>query len=200
MNLDNWNVFYKYNGLDRTSHNSVYVPYINSDKTVYCMDYSKSSSFFFENESRWLQHIQHEDYAPEILDIDNKNKHITFKWYNTSINHLIFNHTSVELEKVNSVLAKLEKQNILKLNFFPHTCFVDKHDNIRVHDFYACASANNPMIEMEKIQSVLGNIQKFFYAKHETNGLVNLKNVYAELITQNRGDWPQCLSTTLVMY
>ena len=200
MNLDNWQVFYKYNNLDRATHNSVYVPYVNVDKTVYCMDYSNANSFFFDNEIKWLEHIQHESYAPELLDINKKEKYITFKWYNTSINHLIFNHKFDSIDKVSNTLEQIEKQNILKLNFFPHTCYVDSDQNIRTHDFYACASANNPLIEMEKIQGVLGNIQKFFYAKHESNGLVNLKSVYAELINQNRGEWPRCLNTTLLTY
>lgn len=200
MNLANWTRFYKYNNLDRVDQNAVYTPYISPDRDVYCMDFSNASTLFFNNEVTWLEHVQNEPYAPELLDIDKQNKYITFKWYDTSVNHLIFNHKFTQQSQAQDTLHLLEKQNILKLNFVPHTCYIDNENNLRVHDFYACASANAPLIEMEKIAGVMSGVTKYYYEQHSVDGMVSLKNVYIDAIRQNRGGWPECLSTTFLTY
>lgn len=214
MNYNNWNLFYKYQNRQRTAPNAVYVPRVNPEGNIFCMDYNYDTvyfqdrrnytqqhmDFFFENEVRWLTHFADEDFAPEIIDIDKANKIILFKWYNSSLNHLIENNEYNFTDKVNAVLQKLEKNNVLKMNFYPHTCYIDNSGNIRVHDFYACGSLNTPYIEMSKIENILGNITKFYYSRHEADGLVNLKNMYVELIEKNQGSWPECLSSSLTMY
>ena len=200
MNLQNWTRFYKYNNLNRADQNSVYVPYVSPDKKTFCMDYSNSSEFFFDNEVRWLEHLQNETYAPELIDIDKTHKYITFEWYDSSVNHLMFDHKFIQIEQAQSTLAALEKQNIIKLNYFPHTCYIDNNNNFRIHDLYACASVNNSQIPFDKIEHSLSDITKFYYQQHVNNGIVDLKRVHASMIAKNQGDWPQCLKTTLVMY
>lgn len=216
MNVEEWQIFYKYQNRGMVRPNIVYVPRISPDKKIFCMHYNFDRryfydrvgytqahiDFFFENECKWLEHIQNEKYAPEIIDIDKNKQQIFFKWYDSSLNHLIeFAKWKNEYtDKVNDVLNSLEDSNIIKMNFYPHNTYLDDNDNIRVHDFYACASLNSPYIPMDKIEVILGNINKFYYEKHTTEGLVNLKNMYIEVIKNNRGEWPVCLATNLQTY
>lgn len=216
MNIEEWSIFYKYQNRGMVRPNIVYVPRISPDKNIFCMQYQYDRryfydragytqahiDFFFENECKWLEHIQNESFAPEIIDIDKNKQLIFFKWYDSSLNHLIeFAKWKNEYtDKVNDVLSKIEKSNIIKMNFYPHNTYLDSNNNIRVHDFYACASLNSPYIPMEKIEVILGNINKFYYQQHTQDGLVNLKNMYIDVITKNRGDWPVCLHTNLQTY
>ena len=200
MNLDNWTRFYKYNDLDRADQNNVYVPYISPDKQTYCMDYSNSNNFFFENEVKWLDHLQNETYVPEVIDIDTSKKYITFKWYDTSLNHLFFNHNLQHLEQAQTVLKNLERSNILKLNYFPHTCYVDDNDNVRIHDLYGCASSYQSKVSFDIIEPILNDITKFYYQQNVQDGMIDLHNMHVDGINKNQGNWPKCLTSTLLTY
>ena len=48
MNIEDWDIFLKYKNKNQMLSNSVYVPYVNKEKTVFCMDYNYNSKYFFD--------------------------------------------------------------------------------------------------------------------------------------------------------
>lgn len=205
MNLEDWDIYYKYKQANKMRPNLVYVPRINKEQTVFCMDYNIDSKYFFDrplyntdtiefyfnNELRWLEHYKKEMFSPEILEIDKVNRRIFFKWYDKSVNHLIYKKQFDEkhIKSIKNILSILE-QSVYKINFYPHTMFVDDNDNIRLHDFYGCISKSNHYLPMDILKPILGKMDVWKFGQFETDGLVNMYDVYKLIFTTNTGDWP----------
>jgi len=205
MDISNWNIFYKYKNGARVRPNLVYVPYVSPDRDIFCMDFNLHKSYFFDrtaytqevcnfyfdNEIRWLEHYAKESFAPEIVDINKTARRIFFKWYDSSLNHKIENKSfDYKYEKqCKSILQELEK-TVYKINYYPHTAYVDNNDNVRIHDFYGCVSKSNSYLPVDKIKPILGKIDVFRFGQYEKDGLINMSEVYDSSFKANTGEWP----------
>lgn len=205
MHTDTWNIFYKYKQGGKVRPNLVYVPRINDDKSIFCMDYNINKSYFFDrplyteeicqfyfdNETRWINHFKDKTFAPEIIDIDYANRKIFFKWYDSSLNHLIENKKNLDAykNKIKDILIELSK-SVLKINYYPHTCYLDLNNNVRLHDFYGCVSATNSFLPIEKLTPILGKMDVWRFGQYNKDGLVDMKKVYDMSLQVNSGEWP----------
>lgn len=205
MDISNWNIFYKYKQGAKVRPNLVYVPYINPEKDVFCMDYNINKSYFFDrplynqevcefyfnNEIRWLEHFKNESFAPEIIDIDKSSKRIFFKWYDSSLNHVIENKAYKEIytDQIKTILNTLEK-SVYKVNYYPHTCYIDNNENVRLHDFYGCVSRATHFMPKDKLVPILGKMDVWRFGQFENNGLINMQKVYEMAFNVNSGEWP----------
>ena len=205
MNVEDWDIFYKYKQSNKMRPNLVYVPRINKDKTIFCMDYNLDKKYFFDrttynenvinfyfnNELTWIEHYKNEKFLPEIIDIDKTNRRIFFKWYNSSLNHLIHNKLfdNSLIQPIKDVLSKLE-QSVYKINFYPHTMYLDDANNIRVHDYYGCVSKANHYLPMDVLKPILGKMDVWRFGQYERDGLVNMYELYDTIFKTNSGDWP----------
>lgn len=205
MNIENWDIFYKYKHGNFARANLVYVPKLSPNKDIFCMDYNfdkryffdrplytqENCNFFFANECFWLDHCKHESFCPEIIDIDYNKHQIFFKWYNTSVNHLIENKmfTDDHASDAKAVRQRLENIGMYKINFYPHTTYY-KDSEFKIHDFYGCVSRNNVYLPWEKIKPMLSAMNTWQLAQFESDGLLNMEKVYEFNNKNNSGDWP----------
>lgn len=205
MNIDNWDIFYKFKHGNYARANLVYVPRLSPNKDIFCMDYNidrryffdrplynqEVCDFFFDNECFWLESCQNETFAPEILDIDKNKRQIFFKWYNSSFNHLIEHKLFLEehTTQLKSLRQKLETIGIYKINFYPHTAYL-KDDIVKIHDFYGCISKHNVYLPWEKIKPMLSAMNIWQMGQFESDGLLNMEKVYFYNIKNNSGEWP----------
>jgi hypothetical protein len=205
MNIEDWDIFLKYKNKNQMLSNSVYVPYVNKEKKVFCMDYNYNSKYFFDrpdytqskmdfylqNEIKFLKHLANETFCPEVLDIDIIKKRIFFKWYDTSLNHLINENLFKEqyAEQATSILSRLEKLGIYKINFYPHTCYLC-NDELKIHDLYGCVSSTTHYLPMEILEPVLSYLDRHKFKTFENDGLVDMKKVYYFMLRSNPGQWP----------
>jgi len=205
MDINNWNIFYKYKQGAKVRPNLVYVPYVNPEKTIFCMDYTINKSYFFDrylyneevcdfyfnNELKWLTHFKNETFLPEIIDIDTASRRIFFKWYDSSLNHII-ERKSYKHEYAGQIknILKVLENSVYKINYYPHTCFVDSNENIRIHDFYGCVSRSTPFLPKEKLTPILGKMDVWRFGQFESDGLINMQKVYETAFAVNSGEWP----------
>tara|TARA_B110000503_G_C7122844_1_gene403257 strand:- start:846 stop:1475 length:630 start_codon:yes stop_codon:yes gene_type:complete len=205
MNTDDWDIFYKYKQATKVRPNLVYVPRINKDKTIMCMDYNVDkryffdrplynndiASYFFQNELQWIEHYKNESFIPEIIEVDKINKKIFFKWYNSSLNHIIFEKkfNNTLIQPIKDLLVKLE-QTVYKINYYPHTMYLDGNNNIKMHDFYGCVSKANYYLPIDMIRPILGKMDIWRFGQYEKDGLVNMHEVYKMIFQVNSGEWP----------
>jgi hypothetical protein len=205
MNIDNWDIFYKFKHGNFARANLVYVPRLSPDKDIFCMDYNIDSryffdrplynqevcDFFFKNECLWIDHCKNESFAPEILEIDTNKNQIFFKWYDTSLNHLIEykQFADTYIDQLKAVRTRLEDIGIYKINFYPHTTFL-KNGEIKIHDFYGCVSKHNFYLPWEKIKPMLSSMNIWQMGQFESDGLLNMEQVYYYNTKNNSGDWP----------
>lgn len=205
MDISSWEIFYKYKQGGKLRANLVYVPRINPERNVFCMDFNINKSYFFDrslytddivqfyfdNEVRWIEHFKNKSFAPEIIDLDKTSRRIFFKWYDTSLNHILEHKKTIDEYKTNvkNILAELSK-TVLKLNYYPHTAYVDLNNNIRIHDFYGCVSNSNSFLPIDMLTPILGKMDVWRFGQYNTNGLVDMKQVYSLLLKVNSGEWP----------
>lgn len=205
MNIDNWNIFYKFKHGNYARANLVYVPRLSPNKDIFCMDYNIDSryffdrplynqevcDFFFNNECFWLDNCRSESFAPEIVDIDQNSRRIFFKWYDSSLNHMIENKTFKDeyVPRLKDLRAQLEKLGIYKINFYPHTTYL-KDDEFKIHDFYGCVSKHSFYFPWEKIKPMLSAMNIWQMGQFESDGLLNMEKVYQFNIKNNSSDWP----------
>lgn len=205
MNIEDWDIFLKYKNKNQMLSNLVYVPYVNKEKTVFCMDYNYNSKYFFDrpdytqskmdfyfqNEIKFLKHLANETFCPEVIDIDIIKKRIFFKWYDTSLNYLINNNLFKEqyTEQATTVLGRLEKLGIYKINFYPHTCYLCNGE-LKIHDFYGCVSSSTHYLPIEILEPVLSYLDRHKFKTFEADGLVDMEKVYHFMLRSNPGQWP----------
>jgi len=205
MEISNWNIFYKYKQSAKVRPNLVYVPYINPSKDIFCMDYNINKSYFFDrplyneevcqfyfnNELRWIEHFKNEQFAPEILEIDTANRRIFFKWYDSSLNHIIENkqYSNMYIDQIESILKTLES-SVYKINYYPHTCYVATDNLIKIHDFYGCVSKTSHYLPKDKLIPILGKMDVWRFGQYESDGLINMQQVYEMAFKVNSGEWP----------
>ena len=100
------------------------------DNSVFVMSYK--DQYWFDLEVRGIKLLEDKSYSPEIISIDPAQRKITFKWYDTNLNHML--HYNKPLPKdwtnqVKEILEDLEKSNIFKLNIYPHSFYLKNDKN-----------------------------------------------------------------------
>jgi hypothetical protein len=155
------------------------------DNTVFVMSYK--DQYWFDLEVRGIKLLEGKSYSPEIIDVDPVQKKITFKWYDTNLNHML--HYNKPLPKdwiiqIKEILEDLENSNIFKLNIYPHTFYL-KNDKVCVMDLYACLLIEDK-ITSEVLEGVINNKSRFPIK----DNILDIKYAYDYTITNNIGEWP----------
>jgi hypothetical protein len=207
----NWNYFYKIDeGWDGAPTNVLYEPFVSDDKSLFLMHYNNDNDYFenlhypeemvdfyFQREARWLERFQGFDFAPEVVDIDYKDRKIIYKWYNKNLNRGLYTD-EFELpegwqQQVKDVIRQISEQGIFKLNLYPHTFYFDDDYNLKVSDMYACIDNGDIYIDTHVIKPVLdpnGGVSNERFEMFTEDGKVNLRKVYDYSMSINYGQWP----------
>jgi hypothetical protein len=201
-----WNNFYKHELGTLAIANMVYEPLISPDKDIFKMNFNSNQYFvnsnmtddfrqnWFSRETNYIEKLKNKPYAPEILNIDHRNRTIEFKWYDRSLSKLI--HTG-EIsavpnwqQQVKDILSDLLSMNIHKSNLYPHTFYLDDKNKVRIMDLYACAGTEDRYVSKELLCSILFDINHPRFAQSLVGELYDTFMVYEMTIKTNYGNWP----------
>lgn len=162
----------------------VYSGYYNDNIFKMCF----KDKLWFDAEVKGIEHLSNKLYIPEVLNVDYDNYVIEFKWYNTSINHLLHLNKPLPnnyLDQIRSILKDLESSNIYKINLYPHTFYL-KGSQVHIMDLYACISSDDIILEKD-IGSIINDKERFKFV----DGILDLKYTYNYTLKHNVGDWPE---------
>ena len=109
MNINEWTPYYKIDPIENrlVRSNMLYTPLVNPEGTIFCMNWDADHpyqtahgprpdftpellEFFFEREVTHLKLFNSYKWAPEVIDIDEPNKMIFFKWYGETCNNIVY--------------------------------------------------------------------------------------------------------------
>jgi hypothetical protein len=204
--IEYWNNFYKHELGTLAIANLVYEPLISPNKTIFKMNFNSNQYFvnpnmtddfrrnWFSREINYIEKLKHKPYAPEINNIDHRNRTVEFKWYDRSLSKLI--HTG-EIsavtnwqQQIKDILADLLAENIRKSNLYPHTFYMDHNDRIRIMDLYGCSSAEDRYVSKELLTSILFDSTHPRFAQSLTGEIYDTFKLYELTVKMNYGDWP----------
>lgn len=127
-------------------------------------------SWFFKREVSGFKKFQEYSWSPELVDIDHINRKIYFKWYGESLNHILLDpNRDINVEcpdwktQLNKILNDIISAGYYKMTLYPHCFYLDNKKRIHTFDFYGCVPMNDPMIELSKVEEMIGtdSVQRF---------------------------------------
>ena len=191
--------FYKILDGDSTA-NSLYEPIIDGNRFI--MNWNKNSyyenklmtdehyDYWFKREMTYINKISDKDYAPEVVDVDEKNRKIIFKWYDKSL----CRNLDIDgwKDKVISIKHDLEKSGIKKINLYPHTFYYDDEDNLRIFDMYGCTSNEDRYIKLNLIEPLIMDRERWNECIYEN--ICDTHQLYDLTLKNNHGRWPESIN------
>jgi hypothetical protein len=149
---------------------------------------------WFSRETNYIEKLKNKPYAPEILNIDHRNRIIEFKWYDRSLSKLIHTDEISAVpnwqQQIKDILSDLLAANIRKSNLYPHTFYLDDKNKVRIMDLYACAGTEDRYVSKELLCSILFDINHPRFAQSLVGELYDTFMVYEMTIKTNYGNWP----------
>ena len=204
--IEYWNNFYKHESGTLAIANMVYEPLINPNKDIFKMNFNANTYFvntnmtedlrqnWFSREINYIEKLKHKPYAPEINNIDHRNRTVEFKWYDRSVSKMI--HTgeistvSNWQQQIKDILSDLLAENIRKSNLYPHTFYMDNNNRIRIMDLYGCSSAEDRYVSKELLKSILFDPNHPRFAQSLVGELYDTFKLYELTVKMNYGNWP----------
>jgi hypothetical protein len=206
MNTDKWDYYYKIDPQEKrlVRSNMLYTPLVNPEKNVLCMkwdanseyqtkhnedrDLKKSIDFFFPKEIEYLALFQNNKWAPEILEINEKDKTVFFKWYGETCNNIVYSNQSLNERcptwktQLKNIIKDIFNSGYYKMALYPHCFFIDAEQTLRTFDFYSCA-AHNSRINFNQIKDMVGpNSKDRFNEVIDGEGYVNVDLLFSRAL------------------
>ena len=211
MNISDWAVYYKVHETKfiPTTTQRCYEPRINPEGTVFCMNFCYPCSYqstqprisytqefvdyMFAREVKYLTVFKDKPYAPEILDI--ADKQIFIKWYGKTCNDSIYKDHNLNgnwYNDIESIILDQVNEGYLKATVYPHSHYYDNNGQMRAIDFYACVEKDNPVLPLDKVAELAGEVNTRF--QDATNdGYVNVEDLFKSGLLKY-GQWPEHLT------
>ena len=215
MNIENWNLYYKIDPLENrlVRSNMLYTPQINPEGNVFCMNWDPLHpyqtihgprpdftpdliKFFFDREVTHLKIFEKRYlWAPEVIDIDEQNKLIFFKWYGETCNNIVYSDRSLDQEcpswqqQLYSIIDDIFNMGYYKMSLYPHCFYLDRDNRLHTFDFYGCVRRSNPFIEYNKIKGMVGPNSKERFNEAITGDVVNVEILFKRSL-ENYIKWP----------
>jgi len=211
MNTDNWNYFYKIVDGRPNTTNLLYTPLINDTKDIMCMWWNETSpyqrntrltaglvNFFFEREIKYLTTFQDKPWAPKLIDVDLKDRKIFIEWNKETLNTIIFTpgrNLNKECpnwkEQIFEILKDVLDSGYYKMALYPHCFFIDTNGNIKTFDMYSTIERDNPYIERQLIEGMIGDESQGRFNDSTSSGIINFKTFFKITLTDHLSKtWP----------
>ena len=197
-----WNKFYKFKG-GLAVTNMLYEPLVSNNKKIFCMNWNANKYFenaemtdelynyWFSREVMYLFILKNKNYVPEVIDIDYKKRKITFRWYDRSLNWLLKTRQIDSIpnwqDKIKAIKDDLEKDNIYKINMYPHPFYFDDEDNAHIMDLYGCTDVNTKYLDVKHLKPLIRTDR---FDKFIINDQLDTHELYNETIKTNYAEWP----------
>ena len=194
-----WNYYYKLNkDGSKSESNLLYTPYINSKKTVMCMQYSQkldyqshkiipeeTLDYFFNREVRFLHELKNENFTPEVYNINQNERKIYIEFPGETISQIMFDpnrsldrECSDWKEQLYNIISTLKNNNYYKLALYPHCFFVTDDKKIKTIDYYSIVPFDDRFIDRSVIEPIIGKLGEYRFDKSTDNGTVDLQKVF----------------------
>lgn len=186
MNTKDWSPFFKLDDRGRLCMaQQTYEPLISQDGKVFCANYDwrnkyqrledpdrplyteESVEYFFNQEIKYILKYKDYDFMPEVLEIDNKNKKIFFRWHGESCNHTIYSGKDLSKycedwkEQIKNIEVTLYKTGTYKLTMYPHCHFIDVDGKMKAIDWYGCIPVDDYWVDVKWMDSIIHHTAKF---------------------------------------
>jgi hypothetical protein len=166
MDLTNWIEYQKIEDGYPCRTNTVYVPLMNSDHSILCMDFGNKeikfdNTFFFNRELEYLEKFKNYSWAPTVLNVNVEHKQIFIKWFEVTCNNLLREHSLDILCKnwkmqLRAIIKDILNSNTYKLTLYPHCFYIDNTLSLKTFDFYACVDKDNSVLPVELVKNIIG--------------------------------------------
>ena len=148
-------------------------------------------NYWFSREVMYLFILKNKNYIPEVINIDYKKRKITFRWYDKSLHWLLktrqINSIPNWQDKIKAIKDDLEKDNIYKINMYPHTFYFDDEDNAHIMDLYGCTDVNTKYLDVKHLKPLIRNDR---FDKFIVDDQLDTHELYNETIRTNYAEWP----------
>jgi len=166
MDLLNWVEYLKMDNGCPSRTNMVYIPLMNEDRSILCMDFGNKeitfdNTFFFNRELDYLERFKNYSWSPKVLEVDRKHKRVFIKWIGVTCNNLLYDnllddHCEDWRKQLCSIIKDILEQNVYKLTLYPHCFYVDETLSLKTFDFYACVDKGNSLLPTKLIENIIG--------------------------------------------
>jgi serine/threonine protein kinase len=209
----NWDYYYKMTpaGNLRES-NLLYTPYINPERDTMCIHYALNSDyqtkqqatqevvdFFFQRELRFLKELKHLSCTPTVLEVNEEEQKILIEFPGETLSQII-NDPNRNIDKelpdweqqVVGVLQELKDNGYLKVSLYPHCFFITEDKKVKTLDYYAVIPLDDPYIERQKIQSMIGPDGAWRFDRSEDDGMLDFTKFYEITVSEHLDNfWPR---------
>ena len=148
-------------------------------------------NYWFNQEVKYLFKLKNKKYIPEIINIDFSKRTITFRWYDKSLHWLLETRQIDSIpnwqDKIKAIKDDLEKDNIYKINMYPHTFYFDDEDNAHIMDLYGCTDVDTKYLDVQFLKPLIRNNR---FDKFIVNDQLDTHELYNETIKTNYAEWP----------
>jgi len=221
MNINNWTPYYK---IDPTENrlvrsNMLYTPLVNPEGNIFCMNWDVNHpyqtihgprpdftpdliEFFFNREVTHLKLFDSYKWAPEVIEIDEKNKMIFFKWYGETCNNIVYSDRSLDHEcldwqqQLYGIINDIVSAGYYKMSLYPHCFYIDNNNVLRTFDFYGCMRQDHAFIEYDKIKGMVGPNSKGRFDEAITDNIVNVQVLFKRSL-EHYIQWPSSALNTI---
>ena len=218
MNTSNWTPFYKINPEDNKliETNLIYTPLVSPSGNVLCMHFDHTSKyqnedlahwlpnrlyytkemvkFLFEREVEYLTIFKDKPWAPRNITIDLEEQKIFFSWAGETCNQIVYGGRSLDealpdwKEQMFNIIKDIVDSGYYKTSLYPHCYYID-NGVLRTFDFYGCVKRNNPYVQLENIQGMIGETSGPRFAAAIKNNILNVEILFKEAL-QSWVKWP----------
>jgi len=223
MNTDNWNNYYKIDPIERRliRSNMLYTPLISPDGKIFCMHWDDKSDYqlkhgprtqfpflidyFFNKEIENLKIFKDFKWSPEIIDIDYSQRKIFFKWYNGTLNNIVYSldsSRSLDQEcnswkfQIANIIKDIYNHGYYKVSLYPHCFYLDDLGIIRTFDMYATFSKKNCIVPIDNLKGMMGEKSKHRFDESIIGDSVDF-SIFFKRALETHVVWPDNLFKTI---
>lgn len=206
-----WHDYFKLdeNGVECKT-NLIYSPKISNQNDRYMMSFNHLDpyqadieredfteelvEFFWNREKKYLNVFKDRSWAPQLINIVEDDRFITFNWPGESCNHIIYSGRHLEdycsdwERQLSDIIEDIQDSGYYKVSLYPH-CFYIEDGVLRTLDFYGCAESSDPYVDIVDIQGMIGKKSTHRFESATEGDRLNIETLYMEAL-EKYIEWP----------
>jgi hypothetical protein len=199
--------------------NLVYTPMVSKDGKTMCMHFDHTSTyqttdlrswlperpdftkemvkFFFDREVFYIAKFAKYSWAPSIIDINLAEQKIYFEYSGETCNQIVYGGRDLDVEcptwreQMRTIITDIVKAGYYKTSLYPHCYFID-NGVLRTFDFYGCADAADPYVELDDIRGMIGETSGPRFVEATKGKMLNVEILFKRAL-QEYVKWPDNL-------
>jgi hypothetical protein len=164
------------------------------NKNVAVMDYNVKNirypeelvSHSFLRELEFLEKLKYYSWCPEIINIDQDKRLISFKWYHNTSEDVISNNYK---EQLLQITKDLHKEQLIKPNFYKKYFYLDNNNKMHTYAFYSTSTYKEQPININFYRPILNAEREQLVNKLAVNNLLDMR-ILLKYAYENYIDWP----------